>query len=98
MGIAYGVGSALVLSVDGRQQTGDGILVGPKTQVAGGLDARVLSVLHLRGGASYITDGWGVSGGVGFELGADEFGVGAALRNVNGGKEPVVTVNLLSFR
>lgn len=98
VGIAYGVGSPLVLSFDGRQQMGDGILIGPKTQVSGGMDARVLGAMHLRGGASYVTDGWGASTGFGFDFGGYELGVGAGLRSVNGGKEPIVTLNVLSFR
>lgn len=98
VGVAFGVGSPLVLSFDGRQQMGDGILIGPKTQVSGGVDARVLGVMHLRGGGSYITDGWGASAGFGLDLGGYELGVGAGLRSVNSGKEPIVTLNLLSFR
>jgi hypothetical protein len=39
-----------------------------------------------------------VSGGVGLDLGVLQIGAGAALRTVNGGKEPVVTLNVLSFR
>lgn len=97
-GFVYGMNSALSLSVDGRQQLGDGILIGPKTQVAGGLEFRGIPVLRLRGGASYVTDGWGVSGGAGLAMGSFELGVGAALRTINGGQEHVVTVNLLSIR
>lgn len=97
-GIAYTVASSLVFSADVRQQLGDALLLGPKTQAGAGLEFRGLPVITLRGGASYITDGWGVSGGASLGLGVFEIGVGASLRTVNGGKEPVVTVNLLSFR
>jgi hypothetical protein len=97
-GMAYDVASALTFSADVRQQLGDALLFGPKTQAGAGVEFRGIPVLKLRGGASYITNGWGVSGGASLELGVFELGVGAALRTVNGGKEPVVTVNVLSFR
>jgi hypothetical protein len=98
VGIAYAWTPDATLSADARQQIGDGITLGPKTQVAGGLEFRGIPILRLRAGASYVTDGWGVSGGVGLALGSYELGVGAALRTVNGGKEPVFTLNLLSIR
>ena len=97
-GIAYEVNSALTFSADGRQQTGDGIAFGPKTQVGGGLEFRGIPILRLRGGASYITNGYGVSGGVGLALGKYELAVGTALRQVNGGKEPAIMINLFSIR
>lgn len=97
-GIAYDLGGSLIFSADVRQQLGSALLLGPKTQIGGGLEFRGLPVLRLRGGASYITDGWGVSGGASLQLGVAELGVGAALRSVNGGREPLVTVNVLSFR
>jgi hypothetical protein len=98
VGLAYGLGSPLVVSIDARQQTGDGILIGPTRRISGGLDARIASVLHLRGGGSYITDGWGASGGLGVDIGSFELGVGGALRTVNGARVPAVTINLLSLR
>jgi hypothetical protein len=97
-GFAYEASSALILSADGRQQMGDGIVIGPKTQVGGGAEFRGIPGLRLRGGASYVTNGWGASGGFGIVLGAYELGIGGALRQINGGKEPAVTVNLFSIR
>jgi hypothetical protein len=97
-GIAYDVASSLTFSADVRQQLGDALLLGPKTQAGAGIEFRGIPVLKLRAGASYITDGWGVSGGLGLDLGVLQIGAGAALRTVNGGKEPVVTLNVLSFR
>lgn len=97
-GIAYDLASSLIFSADVRQQLGDALLLGPKTQAGAGLEFRGLPVLKLRAGASYITDGWGVSGGASLSLGVAEIGIGAAMRSVNGGKEPMVTVNVLSFR
>jgi hypothetical protein len=97
-GIAYAVASSLTFSADVRQQLGDALLLGPKTQAGAGLEFRGIPVLKLRAGASYLTNGWGVSGGLGLDLGALQIGAGAALRTVNGGKEPVLSLNVLSFR
>jgi hypothetical protein len=97
-GVAYEFTPSVTLSADGRQQTGDGILLGPKTQLGGGVEYRGIPMLRLRGGASYITDGYGVSGGVGLAFGKYELGIGAAMRSVNSGKEPVVTLNVVSIR
>jgi len=98
VGMARDLSSWLTFSADVRQQLGDALLLGPKTQAGAGLELRAIPVLKLRGGAAYVTNGWGVSGGASLDLGVMEIGVGAALRTVNSGKEPVVTVNLLSFR
>ena len=89
---------ATTLSADVRQRMGDGIAIGPKTQVAGGLEFRGISFLALRGGAAWITDGWGASGGASLHFGAMDLGIGASMRHVNGGMEPGVTLNVLSFR
>ena len=97
-GLAYALRPSVTLSIDGRQQASDGILFGPKTQIGGGIELRGLPVLRLRGGASYVTNGWGVSGGAGLALGGYELGVGAALLTVNGGKEPAITLNVLSIK
>jgi hypothetical protein len=97
-GIAFDVSSSLTISADARQQLGDALLLGPKTQVSGGVEFRGIPALRLRGGASYVTNGWGMSGGAGLAIGPYELGVGAALRTVNGGQEPVITINVLSFR
>jgi hypothetical protein len=97
-GIALDVASWLSLSADARQQLGDALLLGPKTQAGVGVEFRGIPGLALRGGASYVTDGWGVSGGFGIRAGRADIGLAAGLRTVNGGKEPVVTLSLLSFR
>ena len=97
-GIAYELNGATTFSADVRQRIGDGIAIGPKTQISGGLEFRGIPLLRLRGGAAYVTDGWGASGGASLSLGALDIGVGASLRHVNGGLEPGVTLNLLSFR
>jgi hypothetical protein len=77
---------------------GAGIAIGPKTQVAGGVEFRGLPYLTLRGGAACITAGWGVSGGGSLSLGPVDIGIGASMRHVNGGLEPGVSLNVLSFR
>jgi hypothetical protein len=97
-GMAYDLSRSLTFSADARQRSNDGIVVGPKTQVAGGLEFRGIPRLTLRGGAAYVTDGWGASGGVSLSLGSVELGGGAMLRQVNGVRQPEFTVNVLSFR
>lgn len=96
-GLAYNLHGATTVSADARSQIGDGIVVGPKTQVGGGLEFRGIPFLPLRAGASYVTGGWGVSGGVGLKIFGYELGLGAALRTVNGGKEPAVTFNAINI-
>lgn len=96
-GLAVAVRPSVVFSADVRQQLGDVLLVGPKTTVGAGIDYRWLPVLRLRGGASYLTGGWGASGGLGFEIGHYELGLGVSMQNVNGGKQPGVTLNVLSI-
>ncbi len=97
-GLAYAVNSITTFSADARSQIGDGIVVGPKNQVGGGLEFRGIPILPLRVGASYLTGGWGVSGGVGLKILGYELGIGAALRTVNGGKQPAITVNAINIR
>ncbi|MDB4873596.1 MAG: hypothetical protein JWM41_42 [Gemmatimonadetes bacterium] len=98
LGTAFAASKSVTISWDVRRQTGDGILVGPRTQTSGGIELRGLPVVRLRGGASYLTGGWGVSGGLGLALGRYELAAGAALRKIDGVNEPVVTLNLLSFK
>lgn len=96
-GVAYELNSLTTFSADARSQIGDGITVGPKTQVGGGLEFRGIPLLPVRVGASYLTGGWGVSGGVGLKIMGYELGLGAALRTVNGGKEPAITFNAINI-
>jgi hypothetical protein len=97
-GLAWKLSGATTFSADARQRTGDGIAIGPKTQVAGGLEFRGIPFLALRGGAAWITDGWGASAGASVSLGKMDIGLAASMRHVNGGMEPGLTVNVLSFR
>jgi hypothetical protein len=97
-GVGYAWKRSITLSADVRQQVGDELLIGPKTSIGGGIDYRWLPILRLRGGASYVTDGWGVSGGAGLQFGRYELGVGVSMLNVNGGQEPGITLNVLSIR
>ncbi len=96
-GIALDLTDAVTFSADMRQRADDGIVIGPKTQIAGGLELRVPH-LALRGGGAYVTDGWAASAGVGFSFSQMDMGVGASVRRVNGSFEPGITLNILSFR
>lgn len=97
-GIAYALNGVTTFSADVRQRADDGIVIGPKTLVSGGLEFRGIPLLHLRGGAAYVTDGWGVSGGASLSLGPMDIALGASLRHIGGGTEPAVSLNVLSFR
>lgn len=97
-GIAYGLAQSLTFSADFRQRADDGILIGPKTQVAGGLEFRGIPHLALRGGGAYVTNGWAASGGLGLSFSQMEMGIGASVRRVNGSLEPGITLNVLSFK
>jgi hypothetical protein len=96
-GIAYQLTDGLTFSADMRQRADDGIVIGPKTQIAGGLELRVPN-LALRCGGAYVTDGWAASAGFGLSFSQMDLGVGASVRRVNGTYEPGITLNLLSFR
>lgn len=96
-GLAYELADGLTFSADMRQRADDGIVIGPKTQVAGGLELRVPN-LALRAGGAYVTDGWAASGGFSLSFSQMDLGVGASVRRVNGTFEPGITLNILSFR
>jgi hypothetical protein len=98
LGTALAVSPSTTVSWDVRRQTGDGILVGPRTQTSAGVELRGLPVLRLRGGASYLTGGWGLSGGLGLAFGRYELAASAAVRKIDGVREPMIAVNLLSFK
>lgn len=101
---AIAVGGALELnsfttvSADARQQLTGGISTTPDTQLGAGVEFRWIPLLTLRGGAQYITSGFGVGGGVGLHLGPYELGVAASLLERNGGRQPGISLNVLSIR
>ncbi len=99
-GIAYQVNRVTTVTGDLHQQLGDNnsILIGPQTQIGGGLEFRGLGILPLRVGASYVTGGWSASGGLGIALGPVEVGVAGLLGHRNGGNENGVMLSVISIK
>ncbi|HEY2848722.1 MAG TPA: hypothetical protein VGI97_02510 [Gemmatimonadaceae bacterium] len=100
MGIAYKLNHATTVTGDLHQQFGDdnSILVGPKTQLGGGIEYRGLSFLPLRAGLSYVTGGYSASAGLGIALGPVELGVAGRIGHSDGGNENGFMVSLISIK
>jgi len=100
VGIGYQLNRLTLVTLDAHQQMGDdnSILIGPKTQVGGGLEFRGIPLLPLRAGASYVTGGWSASAGVGLSLLGYELGVAGLLGHRDGGNENGLLISLLSIR
>jgi hypothetical protein len=96
-GIAWRAAEILMLTADARTQTGDGIAIGPRSQVGAGLDFTGLGFLPVRLGAAKITDGWQAAGGLGLRLGENHFGVSAMIRNRGTARETGAMLNVISF-
>jgi hypothetical protein len=97
-GVAFDWLPKMTVSADIRQQVGDGIEVGPKSTIAGGIEYRIIPFIPLRAGASIMTGGFGLSGGVALHFLGFEAGVAGFLRHRDGGTEPGATVNVFSIR
>lgn len=100
MGVAYKVNRVTTVTGDFHQQFGDqsSILVGPRTQVGGGVEFRGLSFLPLRAGLSYVTGGYSASAGLGIALGPVELGIAGRLGHSNGGNENGFMLSLISIK
>jgi hypothetical protein len=88
----------MTVSADIRQQSGDGIEVGPKSLIAAGVEYRIIPFIPLRAGVSSMTGGFGVSGGFGVHLLGFEMGIAGFLRKRDGGTESGGTLNVISIR
>jgi hypothetical protein len=100
VGIAHDYSKDVTVTVDLQQQFGDeaAMLIGPKTQVGAGVEYRGLSALPLRAGASYITNGFAVSGGTSLHLGSSELGLGVRYRSLSGSSDIGLMFSLLAIR
>jgi hypothetical protein len=100
VGMAYAWRDNMTITADAKQQLAndDAILIGPKTSVGAGIEARVIPMLPLRAGASYVTGGFALSGGVGLAIGRFELGVAGLLRNRDEGKEVGGMISLVTLR
>ena len=69
LGVAWTGLKRLTLAADLRQRFGEGIELGPKTQVGLGVELRLIPFIPLRGGITTLGDGMRYSGGFGLEFG-----------------------------
>jgi hypothetical protein len=99
-GIAFQTNRVTTVTADIHEQFGgpSSILIGPQTQVGGGIEFRGIPILPLRAGASYVTGGWSASGGLGIALGPWEIGVAGLLGHRNGGNENGVMLSVISIK
>lgn len=99
VGVAHEYTKDVTVTVDLQQQFGDetAILIGPKTQVGAGVEYRGLGALPLRAGASYITNGFAVSGGTSLKLGPSELGIGVRYRSLSGSSDIGLMFSILSM-
>jgi hypothetical protein len=86
VGLAFSGLGPLHLMADVRQQLGDGIKLGPKSQISLGAELRLIPFLPIRGGLAQITGGQRFSGGLGLELGLINLQLGAALNRTDTGE------------
>jgi hypothetical protein len=76
----YDVSPDFTVTADLRNRFGDGMDLGPKFHGGVGAEYRGLQVLHLRGGAAVITDGFQLAGGASLVLGPVNLSAAVASR------------------
>jgi hypothetical protein len=96
-GLAWQAANSLLLTADARAQTGDGIKLGPRSQVGVGLEFTGVGFFPIRLGAAKIPDGYQAGAGFGLRLGENHIGVSAMLRDRGLGRETGAMLNLLAF-
>lgn len=69
LGVAWTGTRRLTLAAELRQRFGEGIELGPETQVGLGAELRLIPFVPLRAGVSALGDQMRLSGGIGFEFG-----------------------------
>ncbi len=84
LGGAYTGLPFLTLAADVRQRFGDGIELGPKTQVGAGAELRIIPFVPLRAGLTALTGGMRYSAGIGFEFGVVNLQASASVLNADG--------------
>ena len=84
LGVAWTGLKRLTLAADLRQRFGDGIELGPKTQVGLGVELRLIPFIPLRGGITTLGDGMRYSGGFGLEFGVFNLQLAAMLMAAEG--------------
>jgi hypothetical protein len=96
-GLAWQAASSLLLTADARAQTGDGIKLGPSSQVGVGMEFSGVGFFPIRLGAAKIPDGYQAGAGFGLRLGENHIGVSAMLRDRGLGRETGAMLNLVAF-
>lgn len=84
LGVAWTGIKRLTLAADLRQRFGEGIELGPQTQVGLGAELKVIPFVPLRAGITSYGDAIRYSGGLGFEFGVFNLQAAAMLTNADG--------------
>lgn len=84
LGGAYTGFRSLTLTADIRQRFGDGLELGPRTQIGAGAELRVIPFVPIRAGITGLTGGMRYSAGLGLEFGVVNFQASASLLNTDG--------------
>lgn len=96
-GVAVRASDALLLTADAHLHTGDGIEIGPRAHVGGGIEFSGIPFLPIRLGAAAITGGWQGAAGLGLRMGDNHLGVSAMVRDRDGGRSTGAMLNLIAF-
>lgn len=84
LGGAYTGFRRLTIAADLRTRFGDGLDLGPQTEVGVGAELRLIPFIPLRAGVTALTGGMRFSGGIGLEFGIVNLQAAASLLNVDG--------------
>ncbi|MCE9602785.1 MAG: DUF5723 family protein [Gemmatimonadetes bacterium] len=84
LGVAWTGFKRVTLAADLRQRFGEGIELGPKTQVGLGAELRLIPFVPLRAGITTLGDGMRYSGGFGLEFGVFNLQAAAMLMAAEG--------------
>ena len=84
LGVAWTGVKRITLAADLRQRFGDGIELGPQTQIGLGAELRLIPFIPLRGGITTLGDGMRYSGGFGLEFGLFNLQAAAMLMAAEG--------------
>lgn len=93
-GAAFSPIGILTISADLRQQLGDGLTLGAKTQTGVGAELRLIPFLPIRAGLSHVTGGTRLGAGVGLELKVINLQLGISHATLDGAEEGGVGLTL----
>ena len=84
LGGAYTGFRRLTIAADLRTRFGEGLELGPQTEVGVGAELKLIPFVPLRAGVTALTGGMRFSGGLGLEFGIVNLQASASLLNVDG--------------